>query len=142
MALPTDEPGIGDGGDTGTPGGGGGGGVGNIGTAVFEVPFTKQQDESILKVLVYASLASPDDLQLIAYVTIGGVVRQVTPINLIFDSLNSRAQDAKTIPTFVTGLPAGQHDVIFSIRNQEPDGALTVKAGAYIEITEIKRAAL
>lgn len=126
-------------GDGGTPGGGGG--EANIGTSVFNLSFTKQEDSSLLKVSVYASLSSPDDLQFIAYVTIGGTIRQVMPVNLIFDSFNSKAQDGKTLTTFVNGLAAGQYDVIFSIRNQEPDGPLTVKAGAVMEIIELKNAA-
>lgn len=37
---------------------------------------------------------------------------------------------------------AGNHTIIFSIRNLEPDGALTVLAGSTMEITELKRAAV
>jgi hypothetical protein len=47
-----------------------------------------------------------------------------------------------TLPAFVTGLAAGNHTIIFSIRNLEPDGALTVLAGSTMEITELKRAAV
>ena len=92
--------------------------------------------------LVSADLSSPDDLQLIAYLTIGGVIRKVTPVNLIFDGLASKAQGPLTMVTAVPGLPAGQYEAVLSIRNLEPDGALTVKAGLYIEFVEIKRAAL
>ncbi|MBI0530751.1 hypothetical protein D9602_05170 [Sphingomonas sp. TX0522] len=95
-----------------------------------------------MRVLVSADLSSPDDLQLIAYLTIGGVIRKVTPVNLIFDGLASKAQGPLTMVTAVPGLPAGQYEAVLSIRNLEPDGALTVKAGLYIEFVEIKRAAL
>ena len=83
-----------------------------------------------------------DDLQLIAYLTIGGVIRKVTPINLIFDNRDSKAQGPLTMVTAVPGLAAGEYEATLSIRNLEPDGALTVKAGLYIEFVEIKRAAL
>ncbi|MEE8612282.1 MAG: hypothetical protein V3V60_16000 [Sphingomonas aquatilis] len=136
-----DEPGIGDPGGGGGDGGGGGGG-GNLGTIVKTLTIPKSQDASLLRVLVSADLSSPDDLQLIAYLTIGGVIRKVTPVNLIFDNRDSKAQGPLTMVTAVPGLPAGQYEATLSIRNLEPDGALTVKAGLYIEFVEIKRAAL
>ena len=128
-------------GDPVPPGSGGGGGGGNV-TAIFQLSFTKQQSESLLKVLVYASLVSPDDLQLTGYVSVDGIVRQSTPINLVLDNQNSRAQAPMTMPFFLEGLAAGQHQIVFSVANNEPDGPLTVRRGAYIEIVEIKRAAL
>ena len=136
-----DEPGIGDPG-TGGGGGGGGGGGENIGQLVTSKPITKQMDGSLLRVLLSADLASPDDLQLIAYLVIGGVIRKVTPVNLIFDGFNSNAQGPLTKITAVSGLPAGPYEAALFIRNREPDGDLTVKAGLYLEFNEIKPAAL
>lgn len=127
--------------DPGNPGGGGGGGGGGGTIAVFQFPFTKHEGDSLLKVLVYAGLSSPDDLQLTGFVSVDGVVRQATPINLVLDNQNSKAQAPMTMPFFIEGLAAGDHEIVFSVTNSEPDGPLTVRRGAYIEIVEIKRAA-
>ena len=147
MTTPIREPVIGDPVGGGPDGGGGsGGGTGGsptgVGTTIFDVTINKQQADSVLKVLVYASLASGDDLQLTGFLTIDGSVRQTSQINLILDTQNSAAQAPMTIPAFQSGLAKGSHRIIFSVLNKEPDSALTVRAGATIEITELKRAAL
>lgn len=145
-----ENPGIGDPSPT-NPGGDNGGGGGDqggppvsnpIGTSVFNLVFHKHEAASILRVLVYAGLVSGDDLQLVGYLIVDGVVRQASVINLILDNQRSNASMPLTIPAFITGLPVGQHSVAFSILNREPDSALTVRAGATIEVTELKNAAI
>jgi|GEM_PF-3508793 len=143
--MVTTEPSIGDPGEGGGGGGGGGsgGGTGTIGTVVRTVAITKQMDSSLLRVLISADLASPDDLQLIAYLSIGGIIRKITPINLIFDNFNSNAQGPLTMVTAVAGLAAGSYEAVLSIRNLATQRVpLTVKAGMYMEFVELKNGAL
>lgn len=133
------------GGDPGTGGGGTGGGTGGgrvIGTTIFQATFNKVEANSTLRILAYASLQSPDDLQFSGYITIDGNLWQTGTVNLVLDSQRSAGAMPMTLPAFVAGLPAGNHTIIFSIRNLEPDGALTVLAGSTMEITEMKRAAV
>lgn len=142
MALqnPIDEGGGGGGG--GSTGGGSTGGGYSIGTTLFQATFTKAEANSALRIFAYASVQSPDDLQFAGYITINGSLYQVANVNLVLDSKDSRGAMPITLPAFVTGLPAGTHTIVFSIRNLEPDGALTVLAGSTMEITELKRAAV
>ena len=134
--------------DPGNTGGGTGGGTGTgsggavIGTVIFQATFTKAEQNSALRILAYASLQSPDDLQFAGYITINGNLWQAGTVNLVLDSQRSAGAMPMTLPAFVTGLPAGTHTIVFSIRNLEPDGALTVLAGSTMEITELKRAAV
>ena len=141
MALPTYNP---DDPVGGPGGGGGGGGSGAIstGTALFSFNFNKHEDSSILRVLAYASLSSGDDLTFTAFVTVDGIIRQSGRVNAIFDNQNSKAAMPITLPAFIAGLAAGNHSIVFSIRNQEPDSALTVLTGSTIEVTELKQAAV
>jgi len=135
-----DDPG---GGGTGTGGGGGGSGGGYvIGTTIFQATFNKAEANSALRILAYASLQSPDDLQFAGYITINGTLYQAGTVNIVLDLQRSNGAMPITLPAFVTGLPAGNHTIVFSIRNLEPDGALTVLAGSTMEITELKRAAV
>lgn len=123
-------------------GGTGGSGSGTIGVTIFDISFVKHEAASVLRVLVYANLWSGDDLQLTANLSVDGSVQQSCNINLILDNTTSTARAPMTIPMFVTGLAAGTHRIVFSIHDLEPDSPLTVKAGATIEITELKQAAL
>ena len=148
MAIPIqDDPGT-DPGDGGGGGGGGGGapGVGdyggNTGTAIFNVNFYKHDTSSLLKILVFASVASPDDLQFVAYVLVDGTVRNTGVTNMIFDNTNSNGRCTVTVPAYLPGISAGNHNIVFSIRNQEPDGALQVLPGASLEIEEVKLAGM
>lgn len=139
-----------------TGGGGGGGGdvqpiIGDVeepppaddGTRrIFDMTFQKQEAGSVLRLLAYMNFASNDDLKLTAAILVDGITRQVCEINLGLDNANSKARAPMTIPAFLTGVPAGPHRVELIVRNFETDTALTVRAGATIEITEIKRGAL
>jgi hypothetical protein len=143
MALPLNPD------DPGGDGGGGGGTVpGNnepintsqLGTVIFDENFVKQDADSVLRIMCYASLFNPDDLIFLAYVVVDGVVKQSSTTNLVF--VGGNAQMPITLPAFISGLSAGAHNIKFSIRNREKDGTLQVLAGATIEISEIKRAAM
>lgn len=139
LPNPSDDPG----GPGGTGGGtGGGGGSFVAGTTIFSATFTKTEADSALRVIAYASVQSPDDLQFFAFLTIDGNLYQQASINIVLDTQQSRGAMPVTLPAFVTGLGPGAHAIGFSIRNREPDGALTVLAGSTIEIAELKRAAV
>ena len=126
----------------GAPGGGGTGTVA-IGTPIFSFAFTKDEAASVMRVLAYASLSSGDDLVFTAFLTIDGTIHQAARVKATFDQTNSKSAMPITLPAYVPGLAAGQHNVIFSIRNQDVSGAaLTVLTGSTIEITELKRAAV
>jgi hypothetical protein len=127
------------------PGGGGTGGGGSsfgAATTIFQATFNKTEAASALRVIAYASVQSPDDLQFFAYLFIDGTLTQVATANIILDTQASRGAMPITLPAFVTGLAAGQHTITFSIRNREPAGALTVLAGSTMEIAELKQAAV
>lgn len=109
---------------------------------IFDINFTKQEASSLLEVLVYANLASVDDLIFTAYLSVDGITRQNCTVRMIFDLNNSQATMPVTIPMFQSGLPAGVHRITFSIINNEPDGPLTLQQGAVIKITELKSASL
>ena len=126
----------------GTPGGGGAGSSINTGTSIFSLTFNKHEASSVLEVLAYASLTSPDDLQFTAYLTINGTIYQAGRVNVVLDNQQSKGAMPITLPTFATGLPAGNQSIVFSIHNQEPDGALTVLAGSTIKVTELKQGAM
>ena len=137
IPIPSDDP--------GNPGGGGGGGGGGnfvVGTVIFQAVFNKTEADSALRILAYASVQSPDDLQFFGYLSIDGALYQAASVNVVLDTQQSRGSMPITLPAFVTGLSAGAHTIVFSIRNREPDGALTVLAGSTIEIAELKRAAV
>jgi hypothetical protein len=123
MAIPypvyEDDPSTGGGGSGGS--GGGGGYV--IGTTIFQATFNKAEANSALRILAYASLQSPDDLQFAGYITIDGVLYQTGSVNIVLDLQRSNGAMPITLPAFVTG-------------------ALTVLAGSTMEITELKRAAV
>lgn len=142
-----DNPGVGaPGADAPAAGGGNGSGSTSgsdgtssvVGTQIFNLLFVKKDASSILEVLVYANLASGDDLQLIGYLLLDGVVRQTSVANIILDTQNSKGQMPLTIPAFLTGVPAGSHSIAFSILNREPDSPLLVRAGTAIKISELR----
>lgn len=136
------------------PGGDGGGGDGSNppsqppttnagipGRTVFEFGIYKDEASSVLRILAYASLVSPDDIQCTGYLGIDGQVYQQMAVNLVLDNKQSKGAMPITMPAFVPGVAAGNHTITFSIRNLEPDGALQVLAGSTIEVTEIKQGA-
>jgi len=135
------------------PGDGGGGGTGGPtttpttpaglpGTAIFELNFNKHEASSVLEILAYASVRSPDDLIFTAYLGIDGQVYQQSSVNIILDNTSSKGAMPICMPQFIGGVGAGNHTVTFSIRNLEPDGPLTVLAGSTIKITEMKQGAV
>lgn len=126
------------------PGDGGGGGTypsGPVGTGIFDLYFNKHETSSVLKVQAFCNVSSNDDLQLDAYLYVDGVLNGYSSVNMILDNRNSAARFPLTIPMFAKGLPAGSRHIQLTIRNLEPDSPLTVRAGAMIEISEMKRAA-
>lgn len=124
------------------PGGGGGGyPSGPIGTGVFDLYFNKHEASSILKVQAFCNVSSNDDLQFDAYLYVDGSLAGYSSVNMILDNRNSAARFPVTIPMFARNLPAGNRHIQLTFRNLEPDSPLTVRAGAMIEISEMKRAA-
>ena len=149
--LPTDEDPVGGGGSPGT--GGGGGGSIATGTVVFSGTLVKEKDSSLLKVSVFVSLSSGDDLVLTGFLTINGLIYSAGRIKATFDQQNSKSAMPMSIVGYVRGagqgssglpgLPAGSYPLTFSIRNQDPSRAqLQVLTGSAIEITEFTAAAL
>jgi len=137
-----DYPGIGDDGDGGG-GGGGSPGPGYTGTPIHNVTFKKDLADSTLRVLVYANVWSDDDIQFIAYLTIDGIVRNISTENIPLDSLNSKGKMSLTLPAYVSGLAAGDHNIVFSMISAEVDHIpMYVQPGCTLEITELKQAAL
>jgi len=137
LSIPTTD-------DPGGSGGSGGTGGGSFapGKTIFQATFNKTEASSLLRILAYASVQSPDDIQMFGYVFIDGDLYQQAAVNIVLDNQNSRGAIPLTLPAFVSGIAAGPHTIVFSIRNREPDGALTVLAGSTIEIAELKRAAV
>jgi hypothetical protein len=129
--------------------GGGGGGTptptpppsGVFGTPIFDLYFNKHEASSILECMAFCNCSSGDDLQFTAYLWVDGQLAQYSSVNMILDNQSSQARFPVTIPMFASGLPAGNRRVQMTIRNLEPQSALTVVGGATIKITELKRAA-
>lgn len=113
-----------------------------VGTPIFTLSFAKDDPDSVLRVLAYAAVSSGDDLQFTAFLTIDGTIYQAGRVNVILDNQQSNGAMPITLPAYIGGLSAGTHSIVFSIRNQEPDSALTVLTGSTIEITELKQGAL
>lgn len=150
MARPTPDDPVGGG---GSPGTGGGGSAIATGTVVFSGTLVKEKDSSLLKVAVFVSLSSGDDLVLTGFLTINGTIYSAGRIKATFDNENSQSAMPMSIVGYVkgagqgsSGLPglgAGRYPVTFSIRNQDPSRAqLQVLTGSAIEITEFTSAAL
>lgn len=138
MPAPIFEPG-----DDLPPDGGGGGAPSIPGTQIVSVTFNKHETASALEVLAYVNLWSGDDLQLSGYLILDSEIIQAADDNLILDNNSSAGRGSRTFFAFVDpGVPAGQHTVRLTIVNREPDSALTVKSGATLKVTELKRGAL
>lgn len=134
-----DRPEIGD----APPSGGGGGTPEDIGfEAVFDIDIVKEEATSILKILIYANLASGDDLQFHALIALDDITIQTTGANMIFDNVSSAARAPMVMFAYEEAVPAGTHNVKVYFVNNEPDSALTIEQGATIEITELKNAAV
>lgn len=130
--------GTGGGGGTGTPG------IGEpyAGTVVFDFDFNKQESSSVLEIITYANLSSPDDIQFTAYIVLDGVTRQTCIANIILDTRSSNGRIPLSPFAFIEGIAAGVHNVKFVIRNQEVDNVpLTLLPGATIKVTELKQGA-
>ena len=109
-------------------------------TTIFDTSFTKQDPDSALEVLVYANFHSQDDIQFISYILLDDAIVQQAQANIIL--VDGNAQLPLTPFRFLEGVQAGFHNVKFTVQNNENDVAyLTVKGGATIKITELKRAA-
>jgi hypothetical protein len=109
-------------------------------TTVFDINFNKQEPDSALEVIVFATMYSGDDIQFVGYILLDDNIVQQCQANIILVSGN--AQMPLTPFAYLTGVSAGSHNIKFSVQNLENDVPnLTVKAGATIKVTELKRAA-
>jgi len=130
----------GGGGGTGSPGGNNSPGA--IGTTIHDVTVPKADPDSLLRCLTYLHCASNDDLQLLGYIIVNGVVRQTFPYNLPLDNQQSRARAGLCWPAYVAGLPVGPTRIVVSVLNKEPDSPLTVYAASTLEVTELRKPSL
>ncbi|MBD8547892.1 hypothetical protein [Sphingomonas sp. CFBP 8760] len=109
-------------------------------TTIFDESFDKDDNDSALRVLVYATLYSPDDIQFTGYILLDDAIKQVCPANIIL--VDRQAQIPLTPFAYLEGVSAGRHNIKFVVENQEADNVLlTIKAGATLEVAEIKRGA-
>jgi len=109
-------------------------------TTIFDETFTKDDNDSALRVLVYATLYSPDDIQFTGYILLDGIIKQVCPANIIL--VDRQAQIPLTPFAYLTDVAAGQHNIKFVVENTEQDNVvLSIKAGATLEVAEIKQGA-
>lgn len=112
-------------------------------TTIFSVNFNKQEASSTLRVLVYANMISPDDIQFVGYISLDNTIVQTCSGNIVLDGQSSNGKIPLSPFAFLTGVSAGAHNISFSMDNLETDNvSLTILPGATIEITELKQAAM
>ena len=112
-------------------------------TYVTGVTINKLDSDSVLKVQMFAQFYNPDDLQFDADIMLDGQLVQRATVNMRFDGSDSYGQAPVTPFAFLSNIPAGQHTVSFQVTpsTQNPQ-ATTVRSGATLEVTELRRASL
>jgi hypothetical protein len=112
-------------------------------TTVVTVNVNKEEDDSILRILFFGTFKSQDDIRFTGTFLVGNTPYPAGKVNLIMDLANSQGEMPITPFRFLPGLPKGQYAVQFRVLNQEDDaGDLIVQAGAALEVTELKHAAI
>lgn len=112
-------------------------------TTVVTVNVNKEEDDSILRILFFGTFKSQDDIRFTGTFLVGNTPYPAGKVNLIMDLANSQGEMPITPFRFLPGLPKGQYSVQFRVLNQEDDaGDLIVQAGAALEVTELKHAAI
>lgn len=112
-------------------------------TTVVTVNVNKEEDDSILRILFFGTFKSQDDIRFTGTFLVGNTPYPAGKVNLIMDLANSQGEMPITPFRFLPGLTKGQYAVQFRVLNQEDDaGDLIVQAGAALEVTELKHAAI
>jgi len=104
------------------------------------ISFTKDEDDSLLKVTFSGMFWSDDDLQFNCSIMIDNAVSYPTgQQSNIFDGSASGAKSTISPFTYIQ-LAAGLHTIAFNVENVENDNIdLIVKAGSALEVIEIKQ---
>lgn len=131
--------------DPGDVGGGGGGATppptNAYGTQIMQVAIQKKDGDSDLDVNCYLNCHSADDLRFSAYLFVGSQLVQTGTTNLIFDGTWSNSQATMPVMAIIPGVPAGDHIVSLRIKNRENEAALSVLAGSFLKVVELRKAA-
>ncbi|WP_294327033.1 hypothetical protein [uncultured Sphingomonas sp.] len=109
---------------------------------VVSFDFVKLDASSALKVQMFAQCYHADDLQFDADILLDGQQVQRATVRMPFDNSNSRGQAPITPSAFLTGIPAGQHNIAFALTSHETEGPTYVRSGSTLEVTELRGAAV
>ncbi len=109
---------------------------------VVSFDFVKLDASSALKIQMFAQCYHADDLQFDADILLDGQQVQRATVRMPFDNSNSRGQAPITPSAFLTGIPAGQHNIAFALTSHETEGPTYVRSGSTLEVTELRGAAV
>ncbi|WP_242095502.1 hypothetical protein [Sphingomonas sp. CROZ-RG-20F-R02-07] len=110
---------------------------------VVSVTFVKEDDSSVLKMVLFANCYSPDDLQFIGNILLDGNSVQAARVNIVLDTQTSQGEMPITPFKFLTGVSAGQHTVTFTMQNTNVKNlSLTIRGGATLEVTELRKGSI
>jgi len=109
---------------------------------VVSFDFVKLDADSTLKVQMFAQCYHADDLQFDGDILLNGQSVQRATVRMPFDNSNSRGQAPITPCAFLTGIPAGQHNIAFALTSSETEGPTYVRSGSTLEVTELRGAAV
>jgi uncharacterized membrane protein YgcG len=113
----------------------------NVTTPILSYTFAKEDDESILELMMFARASSDDDLIFDADLLIDGALIQRATTKMIL--VNASASSPTYAFTLVPGVPAGEHTVALSMINREGDaGPLRIDAGATLKVTEFRKGSI
>lgn len=111
-------------------------------TTIFDLNFIKHENSSSLRILVYANIYSPDDIQFTGEIVLDGNSIQSCYTNIILDTQNSQGQMPLSPFAYLPGIGSGTHNIKFIVTNNEVDNVnLVIRSGATIEVSELKQGA-
>lgn len=111
-------------------------------TTVVSYQFYKEDDDSLLKVQMFAQCYNQDDLDFFGDIVLDGSSRQRAQVRMPFDNSNSRGQAPITPFAFLPNIPKGNHTIAFTLFSNETEGPTYVRAGSTLEVTELRRASI
>lgn len=114
----------------------------DVATTVVSYQFWKEDDDSLLKVQMFAQCYNQDDLDFFGDIVLDGVSRQRAQVRMPFDNSNSRGQAPITPFAFLPNIPKGSHTISFTLLSNETEGPTYVRAGSTLEVTELRRASI
>lgn len=114
----------------------------NIETTVISYKFHKEDNDSLLRIMMFAQCYNQDDLDFWGDFVLDGNSKQRAQVRMPFDNPGSRGQAPITPVVFLTDVAAGEHTISFTLTSNETEGPTYVRKGSTLEVTELRRASI